>query len=443
MKRPVHSCYRLRRPLAGHGGILLLAITLAAASCTKTARAPVNPAPPGDSLSKTDSIPSPPARSGDIVGKLIVGYQGWFGAPGDHSPFNGWRHWSGSGAPAPGNETFELWPDMREYAASYPTGYDSLGNGQPAKLFSCWDDQTVELHFQWMKDYGIDCAAVQRFGSHMADDPRDKNFKNGLLAKERTAAENNQVKFFVWYDISGWNDFQTAIKTDWTETVSPDTASAMYARQDGKPVVCIWGIGVAGRPGDTAAYSDVVRFFKSQGCYVIVGTERGWLGETDDLPVFKLADMITPWSVGTFSDQQGADNYANVMEGDEAFCQANGMDYLPVVFPGFAWSNWHSGAPKNEIPRMHGDFMWRQFANLRKLGLSSAFVAMFDEYDEGTAIAKAAENSSMIPADQYFLTLDADGVSVSSDFYLRLTEDGAKMLKQQTDLTWQEPTPFH
>jgi hypothetical protein len=33
--------------------------------------------------------------AGDILGKLIVGYQGWFNCPGDNSPINSWVHWSG------------------------------------------------------------------------------------------------------------------------------------------------------------------------------------------------------------------------------------------------------------------------------------------------------------------------------------------------------------
>lgn len=45
--------------------------------------------------------------------------------------------------------------------------------------------------------------------------------------------------------------------------------------------------------------------------------------------------------------------------------------------------------------------------NLRELGIQNCMVAMFDEYDEGTAIAKAAEDNSMIPKNQWFLTLDA------------------------------------
>ncbi len=65
---------------------------------------------------------------------------------------------------------------------------------------------------------------------------------------------------------------------------------------------------------------------------------------------------------------------------------------------------------------------------------------MFDEYDEGTAIAKAAEDKSMAPTDQYFLTLDADGVHVSSDFYLRLVGDGNRMVKGEIPLQKQHPT---
>lgn len=86
--------------------------------------------------------------------------------------------------------------------------------------------------------------------------------------------------------------------------------------------------------------------------------------------------------------------------------------------------------------------MWQQFVNLRELGIKNAYIAMFDEYDEGTAIAKAAEDRSMIPNDQYFLTLDADGVHVSSDFYLRLVDAGTKMMKGETPLIQKHNVPF-
>jgi len=376
---------------------------------------------------------------GDVVGKLVVGYQGWFGCIGDGSPFNSSRHWSPSGPPAPGNLSFELYPDLREYTTTYNTGFANLGNGQPAKLFSDWNDQTVATHFKWMQDYEIDCAAIQRFGLAFSTDARALNFYNGVMAKCKTQAEAFGRKFYVMYDISGWTNFQTEIKADWTNLMQTYTSSTAYAKQNGKPVVCIWGPGVSGRPGDVNSWSDVISWFKAQGCYVIVGTPRNWRSQTVNLPAYNLADMITPWTVGSFGDQTGADTYATVMQDDLTYLNARGQDYQPVCFPGFAWSNWNGGNP-NQIPRKHGDFMWRQFANIRSKNITNAYIAMFDEYDEATAIAKAAENSSMIPTNQYFLTLDADGVAVSSDFYLRLTNDGAKMIKGLTPLSWSHPT---
>lgn len=110
-----------------------------------------------------------------------------------------------------------------------------------------------------------------------------------------------------------------------------------------------------------------------------------------------------------------------------------------MVFPGFAWSNWNGG-PQNEIPRAHGDFMWQQFLNVQNAGTTQAYVAMFDEYDEGTAIAKAAEDASMIPNDHYFLTLDADGQHLSSDFYLRLVSDGRNLITRRIAPTKTHPT---
>ena len=392
----------------------------------------------GRSESVAGALASP---VGDVVGKLVVGYQGWFSCAGDGSPINNWVHWRNSAAPAPGNQSFELWPDCREFPTTFQTGYANLGNGQPAKLYSSYSNSVVDKHLQWMQTYGIDCAAVQRFGSELGN-ATFKLQKDGIATKVRNAAQTFGRKFYIMYDISGWTNFQSAIKTDWTNTITGSlnlVGSGAYAKQNGKPVVCIWGIGVTGRPGDVTSWTEVINWFKAQGCYVIIGTSRLWRTDTVNLPAYNAADMISPWSVGAFSGVVGADSYATTMAADFTYCNAQGQDYQPVVFPGFAWSNWNGGA-QNIIPRIHGDFMWRQFANVRNQGIPNAYVAMFDEYDEATAIAKAAENSSMKPTNQYFLTLDADGVACSSDFYLRLTQDGAKMIKGQTALAWAHPT---
>lgn len=73
-----------------------------------------------------------------------------------------WLHWAVWGEqPSPGHVNFELYPDVREYQKLYQTQLGNLGNGQPAQLFSSWDDSTIDLHFKWMQQYNIETAALQ------------------------------------------------------------------------------------------------------------------------------------------------------------------------------------------------------------------------------------------------------------------------------------------
>ncbi|MBB6675276.1 Bbp16 family capsid cement protein [Cohnella nanjingensis] len=398
---------------------------------------------------------SAPPTGGDVVGKLYAGYQGWFNAAGDGSPNGGWVHWSkNSSAPTAGsnnNVNFELYPDIREYTKLYATGLGNLGNGQQAKLFSSYDQETVNKHFEWMQTYNIDGAALQRFGADESDAPNPwKTNRDSVAVKVKNAAETYGRKFYVMYDITGMNasNWVNAVKHDWTTNVVGNmglTGSSAYAKQNGKTVVCIWGIGFTDRPGTAAEAASLISWFKGQGVYVIGGVPTYWRTGVNDskagfLDVYKSLDMISPWFVGRFGQLLGADQFsANVWQPDYTFTQQNGIAYQPVLWPGSAWSNM-TGGPRNENPRLHGDFMWRQAYNMKNIGINTGYIAMFDEYDEGTAIAKIAENSAMIPNNQYFLTLDADGVAVSSDFYLRLAGDINRLFKSQIPTTATHPT---
>ncbi|MCA1219457.1 discoidin domain-containing protein [Streptomyces sp. 8L] len=380
-----------------------------------------------------------PAASapGDVVGKITVGYQGWFACPGDGAPINSWWHWSANGGqpPSPSNTTLTSWPDMRDYQHTYPTAYANLGTGQPATLFSSWDDQTVDTHFRWMAENGCDTAALQRFDPVGGEGPT----RDGMAQKVRTAAEAHGVKFYVMYDVTQWTNMQSEIKTDWTNKMKAHTASAAYARQNGMPVVCVWGFGFSDDHRDFTAPAclDVVNWFKSQGCYVIGGVPTHWRAGTDDsrpgfADVYHAFHMISPWMVGRISTVADADNFlANLNTGDLADCRAHGIDYQPCVIPG----NLQAG------DRAHGDLMWRQFYNLTKLGVQGFYISMFDEFNEGNQIAKTAETAADVPAGSGFLALDEDGTACSADYYLRLTNDGGRMLKQQIALTPNRPTP--
>ncbi|MGW4523651.1 discoidin domain-containing protein [Amycolatopsis sp. NPDC004378] len=376
---------------------------------------------------------SPP---GDVVGKITVGYQGWFACAGDGAPINGWWHWSQDWGrtPSPANNVIKAWPDMREYTHTYPTAYANFGNGQPATLFSSYDQQTVDTHFLWMQQNGCDTAALQRFNPNSSEGPT----RDAMAAKVRSAAEAHGRKFYIMYDATGWANMQSEMKADWTAKMSAHTASSAYARQNGKPVVCIWGFGYddGNHPWDANTCLDVVNWFKGQGCYVIGGVPREWrTSDGGSRPgfgdVYRSFNMISPWMVGAVGDVAGSDwMYQNLNVPDQADCTAHGIDYQPCVLPGDV-----SGRQ-----RAHGDFMWRQFYNMVRAGAQGIYISMFDEYGEGNQIAKTAENASMTPVGSGLLALDEDGVACSSDYYLRLTADGGRMLKGQIPLTAVRPT---
>ncbi|MET7403563.1 lectin [Dactylosporangium sp. NPDC005572] len=376
---------------------------------------------------------SPP---GDVVGKISVGYQGWFACPGDGAPINQWWHWSRNGGqpPSPSNTTIVSWPDMREFTRGYTTAYGNLGNGQPARLFSSYDQQTVDTHFKWMQQYGVDTAALQRFNPFGGEGPT----RDAMTAKVRQAAEATGRKFYIMYDVTSWTNMQSELKTDWTTKMSAYTSSPSYARQNGKPVVCIWGFGFndPGRPFAPAPCLEVVNWFKNQGCYVIGGVPTYWRTGVNDSragfgDVYRAFNMISPWMVGRTGDLAGLDSfYTNVNTPDQAECNARGIDYQPCVMPG----DLSAGA------RHHGDFYWRHIYNMTRLGAQGLYVSMFDEFNEGNQIAKTAENASMQPVNFGFRALDEDGVACSSDYYLRITADGGRMFKGQAALTATRPT---
>jgi len=410
--------------------LLFIALCIAS-SCSKKGNSPKPPVtPPTDTTTRKQSGP------GDVVGKVVVGYQGWFAAIGDGSPINLYWHWSNDWQklPSPTNKAIDAWPDVRDYTNTYPTDYPNLNNGQPANVFSSFSDQTIDVQFKWMHDYGIDGAALQRFNPSGIEGP----VRDAMAAKTKIAAEAHNVKFYIMYDVSGWTNMQTEIKTDWTNKMSQYTSSPMYAKQNGKPVVCIWGFGFNDDNHNftAAACIDVIKWFQSKGCYVIGGVPTHWRDQNSDsrpnfISAYKAMDMLSPWMVGRIGNANESDGfYANTNKADEAFCRAYGIDYQPCVLPGDLQAR----------QRAHGDFMWRQFYNMTRAGAQGLYISMFDEYNEGNQIAKTAETQQFVPAGSGFMSLDEDGTACSADYYLRLTGDGAKMFKGIIPLTATRPT---
>lgn len=371
----------------------------------------------------------------EFKGKSVAGYQAWFTASNSNS---GWIHWSGNSRPEPGNSSFEVYPDVRDYdeGALSQTGFADLGNGEPSKVFT--SALVIDTHFDWMKEAGIDGIALQRF---IGDTPYPiLKSESSHLIKVKKAAEANKRIFYICYDMSSGKDedaWVESIKFDWIyniEQTNELTSSPAYATVNNKPVVQVWGPGFTSRVGNVEGAVELIEFLQSRGCYVIGGVPTHWRKEERDskpnfMAAYKAYDMVSPWTPGRYKGITEVDNFKdNHLVPDKSFCDANGMDYLPVLFPGFAWSTWNNGTP-NHIPREQGNFLWRQAYNIKGTGIDQMYFAMFDEYDEGTAIMKAATDWSMIPTDYYFLTLSADGTWLSSDFYLRVAGAATAMLK--------------
>ena len=359
---------------------------------------------------------------GDVVGKVSVGYQGWFGCAGDGTPNNNWGHWSNpwSALPTSSDYACPVWPDVRDYAVTYHTGFNNLNNGKPAQLFSSCDQQVVNTHMLWMQQNGIDTVALQRFGGGNTD---------VTAAKVRAGAEAYGRKFYLMYDFNGFNT-AAALQSDWTSKGAAFTSSSAYAKQNGKPVVCLWGVGYGIMPADQTL--QIINWLKGQNCYVIGGVLAQWRNDTGNASLYNALNMISPWMIGNVGSVGDADNVYNwYMVGDQAYCNSHGIDYQPCVLPGDMSQN----------QRYHGNLMWEMFYNAKRVGCQGIYVSMFDEYGEGNQIAKPTTDSSMIPAGSNFMSLNADGTWCTSDYYLRLTGDGGKMLKGQIGLTSTRPTP--
>ena len=378
--------------------------------------------------------------------KLLMGYQGWFACPGDGSQVNGWVHWFRRNNPVATNATVDFWPDISELGADelFSTGM-TLSDGSPAKVYSAFNSKTVLRHFQWMQENQLDGVFLQRFVSELSD-TRFFALRNQVAANVRAGAEKYGRVFAIMYDISGQptNRLVSALTNDWNFLVRDlrITESPRYLHHNGKPVVAIWGFGFVDR-GDTPEQAlAAIRFFKSAGCTVMGGVPAYWRTLNRDAQsdpawaaVFRSFDVISPWSVGRYDNDAGADLFAReVIKPDITAAKAAGRDYLPVIFPGFSWHNLNGGKP-NQIPRRGGAFYWRQAFNAVNAGCTMIYGAMFDEMDEGTAMFKLAPTAGQLPAQGTFVSLDADGMKLPAGWYLRLADAAGKMLRGEIPLT--------
>jgi hypothetical protein len=397
------------------------------------------------------SGPSVPlADAATLRGKVMCGYQGWFRTPGDGHE-QGWKHYRNpkTGQFKSGHAGIEFWPDLTGFGAHerFDTEFRHA-DGRIAQVFSSAVRDTVLRHFQWMREYGIDGVFVQRFATEVTDakgrsDRPGSRSVTRVLDHCRAGANLHGRTIAVMYDLTGMTGERIArVKADWRYLVNEKglLKDPSYQRHGHRPVVALWGVGFGKDRGyGPRELADLVRFLKTDaecgGLTVMLGTSTGWRnGGRDAGPfaewekVYLAADIISPWTVGRYRTPDEARRYASgrAMD-DKAWCDANGKEFMPVVFPGFAWSNLKKGTAENPdsfIDRLGGKFLWSQYdAHIRDGGAKMIYQAMFDELDEGTHIFKSTNDPPT--GDSRFLTYG----NLPSDHYLWLAGEAAKRLR--------------
>lgn len=257
-----------------------------------------------------------PGNFTSYKGLVMAGYQGWYRAPGDGSGKE-WGHYGREGKFDYEHNTIDFWPDISEYKKTYETSF--INNDKtPAKVFSSLDKSTTDLHFQWMKEYGIDGVFMQRFFNvarnyKEKDKPQDIILKNALKA-----AANNNRAIGVMYDLSGLRgegEDVSVIIEDWKMLIDEFKLTNQgneqnYLFHNGKPLVTIWGVGFPDRPYDIReiGLNRLIDFFKNDpeygGCSVMLGVPTYFRTLNKDCisdpylhEIIKSADIVLPWMV--------------------------------------------------------------------------------------------------------------------------------------------------
>lgn len=352
-------------------------------------------------------------------GQIMAGYQGWFRAEGDGSN-SGWGHYGRDRKFDNEHNTVDFWPDVSDYEKTYPTSFQHA-DGKAAHVFSSFDKSTTELHFKWMKEYGVDGVFMQRFFGVTRGYGNSNKTEDTILRNALDAAQSNGRAIAVMYDLSGLKangEDCSSVMEDWKMLVDQlkvtnQGEGQTYLYHDGKPLVAIWGVGFPDRPYDSRqiGVNRLIDFLKNDpqygGCSVMLGVPTYFRElDKDCLPdpylheLIKSVDIVLPWMVQRFTPlvHEPMNHIRDHVIADIKWTKERGIDYVPIAYPGFSWRNLAlankglaSYTAYGAIPRLGGRFYWDQLITLMGAGTQMIYVAMFDEIDEGTAIMKVSD----------------------------------------------------
>ena len=336
-------------------------------------------------------------------GLVMADYQGWHNADGDGAG-RGWYHYRGRDGFRPGSTNVDLWPEVSEYPKTYKSPF-TFDDGTVACLQSAYDETTVDTHFRWMQEYGLDGVFMQRFVSEIRGESGRHHFDT-VLSHAMAAANKRGRAIAIMYDLSGMlpGEEQTVLRDiqDLSREYSlkEHDKNPSYLYHNRRPLVAVWGVGF----NDHRRYGlheaqTIVTGLKRMGFSVMIGVPTHWRDLEDDtesdprlLSIIRQCDIVMPWFVGRYNEDSYK-NFQSLIRRDMAWCKTEGIDYAPLCYPGFSWKNMHyPRRPAVTTPRNKGSFFQKQIDFCIGAGAEMLYIAMFDEIDEGTAIYKIARN---------------------------------------------------
>ena len=434
-------------------------------------------------------------------GLVMCGYQGWFACNGDGSKYGpSWPHYSDKWAfprifqPGVGRNGIDLWPDVSEYEKTYEAEAFTFPDGSTPRVFSSYDESSVNLHFKWMKEYGISGVFMQRFASQI-NNPTARELSDKVLASAMKASNQYNRAICMMYDCVGLGPECTVDQmiedirnvSEQYQFFNREAAQKYYLYHNGKPLIAL--VSVDENVNYTIADAQkIVDACQEMGFSIMISCPTYWREGGGDVPfgtvalheLIKDADILTPWYVGRYDHDGTAGahggKFANfkekVIKADKKWLDANGVEFAPLCFAGYSDRNQH---PNNRVfKRAGGDFFWNQVHNVVEMGCKMIYVAMFDEIDEGTAIFKCLRQSE-VPSNEYWseyyvifengtyrrsttpvevsgngnwcrkasdLNITFTGIedNLQSDHYLWLAGQAGKMLRKEIPVTAKQPS---